>query len=216
VELRPTKANSFTYLPGQFALFSFRSSGISTEPHPFTLASTPSRGGTLQIIIGRKGDWTGNTQNLEIGDRALIQGPFGRFCHMFAPRDREMIMIAGGIGITPMLSMLRFMADRRDPRPITLIWSSRTREQMVFHDEIHALTSPLTGLRLIPIITRNTARGARNQRLNRSALETMLTGCSPQSAVFICGPSGMMAQIRTDLKKIGFPTGRIYREDFGF
>jgi ferredoxin-NADP reductase len=60
-----------------------------------------------------------------------------------------MIMIAGGIGITPMLSMLRFMADHRDPRPVTLIWANRSPERVVYVDEMAALSDRLTGLRQV-------------------------------------------------------------------
>jgi ferredoxin-NADP reductase len=60
-----------------------------------------------------------------------------------------MIMIAGGIGITPMLSMLRFMADQRDPRPVTLIWANRSPERVVYADEMDDLSDRLAGLRHI-------------------------------------------------------------------
>jgi predicted ferric reductase len=105
---------------------------VSREPHPFTLSSTPSRPGTLQFNIRASGDWTRTVAHLSEGDQARIQGPFGRFGHLFTTPDRELIMIAGGIGITPMLSMLRFMADHRDPRPVTLIWANRSPERVVY------------------------------------------------------------------------------------
>ena len=124
-------------------------------------------------------------------------------------------MIAGGIGITPMLSMLRFMADHGDPRPVTLIWSNRSKKNVVFADEMDALAAKLTDLRMIPIFTRDAESGKRSGRLDRTSLETMLSGCSRRSAIFVCGPPQMMRQVYTDLKTIGFPARSIFTEAFG-
>ena len=125
-------------------------------------------------------------------------------------------MIAGGIGITPMLSMLRFMADQNDTRDITLIWSNRSQANVVYPDEMATLAAKLTGLRRIPIFTRSTENGKQSDRLSRTTLEATLSGCSRQANIFVCGPPQMMTQIKNDLKTIGFPTRSIFTEIFGF
>jgi predicted ferric reductase len=216
VELTPATQTPFAYAPGQFAFVSFRSAHVSPEPHVFTLSSTPSRPGLLQFTIRACGDWTREVKHIQPGDRAFIQGPFGRFGHLYTAPHRELIMIAGGIGITPMLSMLRFMADGSDPRPVTLIWSNRSPDHVVFSDELDLLAVKLTGLRRIPIFTRNLENGKPAGRLNRQRLETMLEGCNRRSAIFLCGPPQMMNQVRSDLKTLGFPARSIFSEAFGF
>ncbi len=215
VELTPATQTFFSYVPGQFSWVSFASATVVPEPHAFTLSSTPSRPGMLQFTIRACGDWTRTVGGLSIGDRAFIQGPFGRFGHLYTHPDRELIMIAGGIGITPMLSMLRFMADHGDPRPVTLIWSNRSKADVVFVDEWDDLAAKLTGLRRIPMFTRKTESGERSGRVDRKSLETMLIGCSRGSAIFVCGPPQMMRQVSTDLKTIGFPARSIFTEAFG-
>ena len=215
VELTPSTQAPFPYVPGQFAFVSFQSEQVPPEPHAFTISSTPSRPGGLQFTIRACGDWTRKVKNLQLGDRAFIQGPFGRFGHLFTTSNRELIMIAGGIGITPMLSMLCFMADQGDPRPVTLIWSNRSKENVVFADEMDDLAAKLTGLRMIPIFTRDTESGKRSGRLDRKSLETMLSDCSRRSAIFLCGPPQMMRQIRTDLTTLTFPARSIFTEAFG-
>ena len=160
--------------------------------------------------------WTRRVGRLQPGETAWLQGPYGRFGHLFCAVDRELIMIAGGIGITPMLSMLRFMADGGDLRPITLIWSNRSARQVVFAEEIADLETKLTGLRCIPIFTRDAESPEHTGRLNRTTLASLLTGANRQSAVFICGPPGMMAQLRHDLKALGFPARSLFSEAFGF
>jgi ferredoxin-NADP reductase len=216
VTLVPVTAFPFLYAPGQFAYVSFRSRKVSREPHAFTLSSTPSRPGMLQFTIRACGDWTRHVDRIQPGDRALVQGPFGRFGHLFTSPGRPLIMIAGGIGITPMLSMLRFMADENDPRPIILIWSTRTPAHLMFGEELDLLAVKLTGLRRVPMFTRNTEDGGQTGRLNRQSLESILHGCDRRSAVFLCGPPLMMDQVRSDLKMLGFPARAIFSESFGF
>jgi NAD(P)H-flavin reductase len=111
--------------------------------------------------------------------------------------------------------MLRFMAERGDIRPITLIWSNRNKENVVFADEMDDLAAKLTGLRMIPIFTRNTESGERSGRLDRKILEIMLEGCSRRSSVFVCGPPQMMRRVITDLKPLSFPARSIFSEAFG-
>ncbi|WP_319523031.1 ferric reductase-like transmembrane domain-containing protein [uncultured Desulfosarcina sp.] len=217
VEVAPEQGISMAYLPGQFAFVSFTGQHLSREPHPFTLASTPSRPGVIQFAIRHCGDWTRQVDGLAIGDRAYLQGPFGCFSHLLhTSPQQELIMIAGGIGITPMLSMLRFMADHGDPRPITLIWSNRSREHLVFTEAFEHLTAKLTGLRRVPIFTQHTDGGKPSERLNRKMLETLLGGCSRKSAVFLCGPPSMMTTLATDLKALGFSARSVITEAFGF
>jgi predicted ferric reductase len=216
VDLSPSTSSPLAYVPGQFAIASFRSAHVSPEPHPFTLSSAPSRPEMLQFTIRECGDWTREVQNLQPADRVFLQGPFGRFGHLFLKPDRELIMIAGGIGITPMLSMLRFMADHGDSRPVTLLWSNRSKKHVVFADEMDSLADRLTGLRYIPIFTRTTDKGIRTARLNRTSLEIFLEGCGRGSAIFLCGPPPMMTRMKADLKMLGFPRRSLFTEIFGF
>ena len=87
---------------------------------------------------------------------------------------------------------------------------------MVFSDELDLLAVKLTGLRRIPIFTRNTENGKPAGRLNRQSLETILEGCNRRSAIFLCGPPQMMTRVKSDLKTLGFPARLILSEAFGF
>jgi ferredoxin-NADP reductase len=125
-------------------------------------------------------------------------------------------MIAGGIGITPMLSMLRFMVDRKDQRVVTLIWSNRSRDDMVYQEEFNDLTSKLIGLRPFFVFTGASAEGGATGRLDLERLQRMLQTCSRRSAIFLCGPIQMMKQVKGDLRRIGFALRSIPTETFGF
>ncbi|MFO7686006.1 MAG: ferredoxin reductase family protein [Desulfobacterales bacterium] len=216
IELSPMTERRFHYLPGQFVFVSFHSNHISREPHPFTLSSSPTRSQCLQVTVRAGGDWTAHIGRIAEGERAYLQGPFGRFSHMLTDPDREIVLIAGGIGITPMLSMLRCMADRHDQRAVTLVWSNRTREDMVYPDEFDGLAAQLTGLRLVLNFTRKPANGFAAGRIDAEKLKGMLAKCSRRAAVFVCGPDRMMQQVESDLKRIGFSSRLIFTETFGF
>ncbi|MFH0730561.1 MAG: ferric reductase-like transmembrane domain-containing protein [Pseudomonadota bacterium] len=216
VDLEPFRHPHFSYMPGQFAFVSFKTVHISKEFHPFTLASTPSRPGTVQFVIRSCGDWTDHIGSLQEGDQAFIQGPFGRFSHLLLPIDREVVMIAGGIGITPMLSMLRYMTDRGDSRRITLIWSNRTRAHLFGEQELEAMREKLTNFNWVPIFTREAGDNDRLGRLDRGALGKFLLACRRDASIFLCGPLPMISQVQKDLIRIGFAAKWIRTEEFGF
>jgi ferredoxin-NADP reductase len=108
------------------------------------------------------------------------------------------------------------MADRGDPRPVTLIWSNRSPAHVVYSDEMEDLAAKLTGLRRVPIFTQQIKDNRQTGRLNHQSLKTILNGCSRRSVVFLCGPPQMMTQLKVDLKALGFPACSIFTETFGF
>lgn len=213
VDLAARDENFFQYVPGQFAFITFNSENVSSEEHPFTLSSTPSRPGRLQLIIRCSGDWTAGAGLLAPGDTACIDGPYGQFSYLFRDKYDEFIMIAGGIGITPMLSMLRCMADNDETRRVTLIWSNRTSDDLVFADEFEELEKRLQGFRIVYVFTRPSGSAARG-RLNRDLLDEILSGCRRDIPVFVCGPPKMMDDVNKWLAGSGFPRGLIVTEDF--
>ena len=214
VEVTPRAGKVFHYIPGQFAFVTIKSKNVSSEEHPFTISSTPSRPGSLQFSIRCSGDWTSLIGHLKPGDTFFIDGPYGHFSYLFRSNATEYIMIAGGIGITPMLSMLRHMADNGETRRVTLIWSNRTREDIVFADEFEELEHRLQGLRIIHVFTRQAGSLGTIGRLNQNMLDKLLSGCSRKIPVFVCGPPLMMDEVRRGLVRIGYSHGLILTEEF--
>lgn len=212
--LVPQKDKILRYIPGQFAFISVQSKGVSSEEHPFTISSSPTRPEALQFSIHCSGDWTSRLGSLKTGDTAIIDGPYGLFSHLVRAQHKKLVMIAGGIGITPMLSMLRYLADTNDTRQITLIWSNRTREDKVHDDEFKELEQHLQGLQIVDIFTREDRRKDNAGRLDRKRLEELLDDCDRQAAVFICGPLLMMQEMKRIMIDIGFRQRFIYTEEF--
>ena len=202
------------YSPGQFCFMTFHSQNVSKEEHPFTISSSPTQSGKLEFIIRTTGDWTGKLHHLQPGDRVIIDGPYGHFSHISVPEAEEIIMIAGGIGITPFLSMLRYMADMGDPRKITLIWSNQTAEHVVAKEEFDSLESNLYRFSFHQVITRASEAGAQDRRLDGPYLQKRLSNCSAAAAIFICGPDQMMSDVSNHLVRLGCHKSMIHTERF--
>ena len=206
--------NRLAYVPGQFSFITFDSPHISVEEHPFTIASSPNSASSLEFVVRTTGDWTYQLKNLQPEDRVIIQGPFGLFSHLRLPAEQEIIMIAGGIGITPMLSMLRHMADHQDRRKITLIWSNKTKKHIILPDDFQNLETRLNGLRILHVLTRDPEFDGENRRLDQPGLKRLISDCSPSSAIFVCGPDQMMKDVSNTLLSLGFPKRMIFMERF--
>jgi len=214
VNVQPNAGQNIDYIPGQFAFIIPVSANVPKEEHPFTISSTPSRPDALQFVIRSLGDWTSKIHRLKAGETVFIDGPYGLFSHMVSSKNEPIIMIAGGIGITPMLSMLRYMADVDDPRQILLIWSNKTKEHIVFPEEFEDLNHRLQNFNIIHIITHGSRGENEIGRLDQTKLEKMLKGWSRKSDIFVCGPFEMMKEMIRAVKKMGFSSVRVYKEEF--
>jgi predicted ferric reductase len=216
VKLEPVSKKRLCHAPGQFAFVRFHSPAISREAHPFTLASSPVRP-CPELIIRKSGDWTRTIGNLKPGDACWMDGPYGLFTHLRFDRPRDMLFIAGGIGVTPMLSMLRYMADTHaypDDCNIVLIWSNRTRSHMILPDTFDDLKAGLKNLTIHSIFTREARPPKKGHRLDATGLKDLLGDVSRTSRVFVCGPEQMVKDIFHALKVMGFKKSRMFMERF--
>lgn len=214
VNIKGNGHRNLTHMPGQFVFITPASAEVPKEEHPFTIASTPSCPPDLQFVIRVAGDWTDKINRLKPGESVVIDGPYGLFSHMALSENDSLLMIAGGIGITPMLSMIRYMADVVDRREVLLIWSNKTTEHIVFPEEFKELEHRLRQFRIIHVITRGRENDPSSGRLDRIKLEKMLNGWSRKSNVFLCGPFEMMKEISRTLKQMGFSSAGVYKEEF--
>ncbi|NIV91312.1 oxidoreductase, partial [candidate division KSB1 bacterium] len=116
----------YDHLPGQFHFVTlYRRGDLPAEEHPFTIASSPTQP-FLESTIKQSGDFTGRIPETIEDDRATLHGPFGRFSYVLHPEQRQIVFIAGGIGVTPLMSMLRHMRDTQAGTDVLLIYANRT------------------------------------------------------------------------------------------
>jgi predicted ferric reductase len=216
VELTPEDGEIFPYGPGQFAFVTFRSEALPLERHPWTISSTPTRPKSLIFTIKCSGDFTRLIGRLKPGDRAVVDGPYGLFSYPAHVRDpnEELLMIAGGVGVTPMLSMLRYMADIGDGRKTTLVWSNRTEADIICREELENIRVKLPDLSIHHVLTRQRDFQGPTGRLDMGVLKELLSGCSREATAFVCGPPPMMDAVCQALKRIGFKAHFIHTERF--
>src|SRR5271170_2482479 len=93
------------------------------------------------MSIRNLGDFTKEIHNVPVGKRVYLDGPYGAFT-IGNPADMH-VLIAGGVGITPMISMIRTLADRGDKRPVILLYGSKDWESITFREELEALKEQL-------------------------------------------------------------------------
>ena len=111
---------------GQFAWLKFGGSPFVFEEHPFTIASTATEPWRKEFTIKALGDFTELMSAMRPGRRVYLDGPHGRFTFAHVAGGDGFVFLAGGVGITPMLSMLRTLAANHDPRPALLVVGGRT------------------------------------------------------------------------------------------
>lgn len=218
LHLEPAAGRSrFAYRPGQFQFLTLRrrERGLPVEEHPFTISSSPTQE-RLSSTIKESGDFTATIGRTRPGDLVSVQGPFGRFSYALHPDEADLVFIAGGIGITPFISMLRHMRDTRADLDILLIYGNRTEDDIVFRSELDGMTaSGHPRLRVVHVLSQaDEAWQGERGYVDRGVLERLVGQRVSGRAYYACGPPPMMTQVIGALRSLGVPPERIAFERF--
>lgn len=195
------------FLPGQFVFINFEDKDLR-EKHPFTISSSPTFDG-LRISVKALGDYTVKLSRLKNGVVANVWGPYGRFYKGLSDEGKDVVMIAGGIGVTPFLSMLNFELTRRLKRKIWLFYGTNSVDDAVYDPEISQIEGKMENL----IYFRHFS-GTR-PRISIEILNDKL-GELTNKIFYICGPLPMMENLSEQLLKNGVKRKNIIIEDFAF
>ena len=215
VTLATPPQRHFHFLAGQFQFIRFLGSEVTTEEHPFTIASSPAQGERISLTIKESGDFTRSLSRVRPGDRATIHGPFGRFCHGLYPDEGDLVFIAGGVGITPLMSMLRAMHDRRQQPNVTLIYASRAAEDILFAGELAVMeTGDCPALKVTHVLSQPPSWWA--GEIGRIDAKRLAEWCGElaNKAFYICCPPTMAIDLIRGLRRIGVNPRRIHCDYF--
>lgn len=217
LKLKPPPGRArFDYRPGQFHFLHFRRGrGLPSEEHPFTISSSPT-GEHLTSTIKESGDFTRTIGLTSVGDAVAIRGPFGRFSYTYYRDRRDIVMIAGGIGITPLMSMLRHMRDWPVEAEVLLLYGNRAEEDIVFWEELQEMTRRgCPRLKVAHILSQpgESWTGERGYA-DRAAIERLVGGHYSDKMYYICGPPPMMDKVIRDLKALGVADDHVEFERF--
>jgi predicted ferric reductase len=204
----------FTFQPGQFAWATLGASPFVMQEHPFSFSSAPtSPGGRLEFTIKELGDFTRTIGQIPKDTLAYIDGPYGAFTPDRHSADGY-VFIAGGIGIAPIMSMLRCLADRGDQRPLLLIYAYRRWERMTFREDLEALRLRLN-LSVVYVLQEppDEWQGERGW-VTPDMLARLLPDDRASRQYFICGPTAMNKAMETFLSELNVPMSRVHSELF--
>lgn len=216
VVLQPSTNKRFSFQPGQFAWITVRNSPFRDNEHPFSFSGSAEESQLLSFTIKELGDFTSTIKNLTSGERVYVDGPFGSFSIDRHPHSKAFVFIAGGIGITPIMSMLRTLANRNDSRALTLIYANKNLEAATFFEEIENLTRRLN-LKVVHVLE-SPPDGWPGEKgfINAEILQRNLPAERRPNMceIFICGPGPMMDAVESALVRIGVPMGDFHSERF--
>jgi predicted ferric reductase len=206
IEMEPLQKR-LQFNPGQFVFVSFNGERISSESHPFSITSSPDSN-SISVTAKKLGDYTEKLGNLPVGTKAKIEGPFGVFSYNISENNRQ-IWIAGGIGITPFISMAKSL-KLGDDYNIDLYYCLKNESEAVYLNELKKISFSLNGkFKIIPYYS--DSRGY----INADVIERQSVKLGNKD-IFICAPPTMIESLKMQLKEKGISKKFIYSEEFSF
>jgi predicted ferric reductase len=220
VKLSPSKGeNIFDYIPGQFQFIKFlRGRRLPEEEHHWTISSSPSQKKYLSSTIKALGDFTSTIGETRPGDKAVIHAPFGRFSYIFHPEEEELVFIAGGIGVTPLMSMLRYMRDKKETLPVTLLYGNPNQDSIVFREELEGMEKgEFPSLKVMHVLS-NPIKDWDGEKgyIDREKIEKYCGDNLSQKGFYVVGPPLLIKNSIQSLRDMGVKDKQIHMEIFSF
>jgi predicted ferric reductase len=213
--MQPDGHAGFRFSPGQFGWLTIWGSPFAITAHPFSFSSSAAAtDGRVEMTIRKLGDFTSNIPEVAAGQRVYLDGPYGAFT-IGNPADMH-VLIAGGIGVTPMMSMIRTLADRSDKRPVILLYGVQEWDSITFREELEALKARLN-LTVVYVLSKPPA-GWTGERgfINAEMFKRHLPPPYADHEYFICGPNIMMDAIEKALGEMDVPMSKYHSERYSF
>ncbi|MEP7204578.1 MAG: FAD-dependent oxidoreductase [Candidatus Saccharibacteria bacterium] len=209
----------FSFQPGQYASISFLKGKRPTPARCFSIMSSPTSQQTLQFGIRTKGRFTKAAARLMPGDSVTVSGPFGGFV-LDLSANNDSVLLAGGIGVTPFISMARFATNVGTSNRLTLVYSCQTQYDIPFLGELLALEAHNPNFHVEYVIGTGTVErlpaimSVNSGWVTAELLDSILASDYQAKMFYICGPPSYMKAIRQTLTAKSVPSSRILTEAF--
>ena len=208
----PCPAEPFVFKPGQFFYFRFFSECVGKEEHPFTVSSSPMEKG-LSVTVKRAGNYTMRLAGLKDGDYAWVEGPYGLFTP--AVDGGQKLFMAGGIGITPFLSVLKDWEIKGISFSAALLWSVKSENDITDMAVLERIKAGNPSFSFRVFVTGEKSAVYSNGRIGEDDIrESLYSGAVNDTDVYICGPLPFMYRARDLAVRAGVPKRNIYIENF--
>ncbi len=207
----------FQYLPGQFLRLSLEIDGKSIK-RPYTIASTPTRNRYIEITVKRETHGSVSQylhDRVEVGDLMHVTAPSGNFTFTGMEHD-SIVLIGGGVGITPLMSVVRALTDIGWNKEIYFLYTCQTPEEYIFREELDYLQDRNPNLKLVVTFSRATdeIKDFHRGRITKELISKSVPHIAARR-VHICGTPSMMQSVKEMLKDLGVSTSNIKLEAFG-
>lgn len=215
---RSDRDNWFRYLPGQFVTLELPVSDDEPVMRTYTLSSTPSRPFSVAVTVKAQATSIGTSwmfDHLRPGMKLKAFGPLGDFSFVRHPGEKY-LFISAGSGITPMMSMTRWMADCSPQSDVAFVSCARKPEHLLFKAELECLAAQMPNLALGFVVESHNPRDGWHGLRGRidAARLSLLASDFRDRTVFCCGPEPFMRGVRDMLKVCGFNMDRYHEESF--
>jgi ferredoxin-NADP reductase len=185
----------------------------------YSIASAPEDR-RLTLVVERLEDGEVSpylTDVLRAGDGLELRGPIGGWFTWEAREGGPLLLVAGGSGIAPLMAMIRHRAASRSDAPTRLLYSSRSREDAIYAEELDHLSAEDRALEVTHTLTRSQPPGwtGYSRRIDREMLEEVGWPSEERPLVFVCGPTPLVETVATVLVELGHNPARVKTERFG-
>ncbi|MEJ8801702.1 ferredoxin--NADP reductase [Pontibacter sp. H249] len=210
------------YQPGQFLTLILNIDGKEVR-RSYSLSSTPHEAPRLAVTVKRvSGGLMSNylLDTVKVGDEIKVMQPIGNFCLTCAPdNQRHVILFGAGSGITPLMSILKAVLREEPNSQVALLYGNTNEESVIFREQLQQLESEYADrLKIAYIFSQPKQacenRGRMNQSLIIKILERLQLAKISNAVYFMCGPEGMMEEVRHALDVLHVPAQNIFRESF--
>ena len=206
----------FTFIPGQFLNVAFGIGGARMN-RSYSISSSPNERHYVELTVKRepRGAVSRHINDLlKVGDKMEAGGPVGKFTFTGEEAD-SIVLISGGVGITPMMSIARYLSERAWPGDIYFVYACRAASDFIFEKQLAKLEHQNPKLHLLVVMSRPGAdwKGVQG-RLSKELLSQMVPGLVSRR-VHLCGPPAMMETIKAALSEMGVPDAQVKTEAFG-
>ena len=206
----------FNYLPGQHLFLSLQIAGKRVR-RTYTIASSPARPACCEVTIKREENGLASRHlhdTVREGDLLNVSAPAGSFT-FDGTQSASIVLIAGGVGITPLMAILRYLTDQRWKGDIYFLYSAKTPQDIIFRQELDDLQRRFPNLHLLVTLTRTGGMdwAGRKGRITGELLTQTISNLAAHP-VYICGPASMMEPTIQLLRDLGVPGDQIKSEAF--
>lgn len=205
--------DSFSFLPGQFVMLTINSDP-EKQKRSYSMASSPTQTNAIDITFRIEGKFTSKLGSLQKGDALTVMGPYGHFT-FHDGINHGLVLVAGGTGIAPFRSYIRYIIDKKLRNKVTLIYSSKTPEDIIYYNELKQLELKNNNLKCIFTVTRHLDKWeGLTGRIDEDMIKAHVANL-PEHIFYSCGPTELVNEVVAILKNNNVKDEQIKTEKWG-